>query len=157
MRDVYADTPDAARYAGLWIRVFANALDGLALAAISQAAWYGRELWFMFSVERSFIGSVSTGGVGPFEAVASVLLPVVLVVGFWIFKGATPGKMICGLRIVDEATGGRPTAWQCIGRYFTALVAVLCGIGYLWIVIDPRRQGWHDKLVRTLVVRDGTR
>jgi uncharacterized RDD family membrane protein YckC len=55
---------------------------------------------------------------------------------------------------VDEPTGGRPTAWQCIGRYVMALVGILCvGLGYLWIVIDPRRQGWHDKLVRTLVVR----
>jgi uncharacterized RDD family membrane protein YckC len=35
-----------------------------------------------------------------------------------------------------------------------ALVGILCaGIGYLWIVIDPRNQGWHDKIVRTLVVR----
>jgi uncharacterized RDD family membrane protein YckC len=37
-----------------------------------------------------------------------------------------------------------------------ALIAVACvGIGYVWIAIDPRRQGWHDKIVRTLVVRRG--
>ena len=34
MRDVYADTPDAARYAGFWIRVFANVLDVLLVAGL---------------------------------------------------------------------------------------------------------------------------
>ena len=36
-----------------------------------------------------------------------------------------------------------------------ALISIACvGLGYLWIVIDPRRQGWHDKIVRTLVIRE---
>ena len=82
------------------------------------------------------------------------ILPPLVIIGFWIALGASPGKMICGLRIVDEPTGGGRSLWQCIGRYFMALVGVPCvGIGYLWIVIDPRKQGWHDKIVRTLVVR----
>ena len=57
--------------------------------------------------------------------------------------------MICGCASSTQPTGGRPSLWQCIGRYVMALVAVFCvGIGYLWIAIDPRRQGWHDKVVR---------
>ena len=74
----------------------------------------------------------------------------------WIALGASPGKLICRLQVVDEPTGGRPTAWQCVGRYVMALVAIAClGVGYLYIAIDPCKQGWHDKLVRTLVVRRG--
>jgi uncharacterized RDD family membrane protein YckC len=62
--------------------------------------------------------------------------------------------VLLGLRIVDDPTGGRPSAWQCLGRYVTALVGILCaGVGYLWIAIDARNQGLHDKIVRTLVVR----
>jgi uncharacterized RDD family membrane protein YckC len=62
--------------------------------------------------------------------------------------------MMCALRMIDEPTGGRLTVWQCIGRYVMATLAILCaGLGYVWIAIDPRKQGWHDKLVRTLVLR----
>ena len=91
---------------------------------------------------------------GSLQIAVAGILPPIVIIGSWIALGASPGKLMLGLRIVDEPTGGRPTAWQCIGRYLMALVAVLCaGLGYLWIVIDPRRQGWHDKVVRTLVVR----
>ena len=156
MRDVYADTPDAARYAGFWIRVFANVLDALLLAAVNQALLLATGGWRAFGGGEGLgIGAISLA-LGSSQIVVAGILPPVVMIGFWIALGASPGKLMLRLRIVDEPTGGRPTAWQCIGRYFTALVAVLCGIGYLWIVIDPRRQGWHDKLVRTLVVRDGT-
>src|SRR5215203_5301443 len=80
--------------------------------------------------------------------------PSIVTIGFWIVKGATPGKMMCRLRIVDEQTGGRPAVLQCVGRYVVGLVAAGCvAIGYLWIMIDQRKQGLHDKIVRTLVVR----
>ena len=81
--------------------------------------------------------------------------------GFWIRVfanwGATPGTIMLSLRIIDEPTGGRPSAWQCIGRCVMALVSIaLLGLGYFNIVVDPRQQGWHDKIVGTLVVRRGS-
>ena len=90
------------------------------------------------------------------EIVVGGIIPPLVIIGSWIALGASPGKLLLGLRIVDEPTSGRPSAWQCIGRYVMALVGILCaGIGYFWIAIDPRHQGWHDKIVRTLVVRRG--
>lgn len=134
MRDVYADTPDSARYAGFWIRVAANVLDVLIIAAINQVLLFAIGGWSMFA------------GV----------IPPLIIIGSWIALGASPGKMMCRIRIVDEPTGGRPTAWQCIGRYVMAVVGALCvGLGFLRIAIDPRRQGWHDQVVRTFVVRRG--
>jgi uncharacterized RDD family membrane protein YckC len=42
-------------------------------------------------------------------------------------------------------------------RVFANVLDVAClGVGYLYIAIDPRNQGWHDKIVRTLVVRRGS-
>ena len=135
MHDVYAGVPGSERYAGFWIRTAANVLDGLMLAALNQALRLATGVWQVFGV--------------------ALILPFLVTVGCWVALGATPGKMMCRLRIVDEPTGGRPSAWQCIGRYFMALVSMACvGLGYLWIVIDPRRQGWHDKIVRTLVIRE---
>lgn len=155
MRDVYANVPGSERYAGLWIRVFANVLDGLILAALNQALLLASGGSRLFgSGGGAGIGAVWFG-VGSTEVVVGGILPPLVIIGSWIALGASPGKLLLRLRIVDEPTGGRPSAWQCIGRYFMALVAVLCaGIGYLWIAIDPRKQGWHDKIVRTLVIRE---
>jgi uncharacterized RDD family membrane protein YckC len=144
---------EPVRYAGLGIRVFANLLDVLWMGALNVAVALILSEW-----PRRLPPGVGSVSAGISEAVveSGLLLPPLIVVGCWIAWGATPGKMMCGLRILDEPTGGRPSAWQCIGRYVLALLALACaGLGYLYIVIDPRKQGWHDKIVRTLVVRRG--
>jgi uncharacterized RDD family membrane protein YckC len=131
-----AGRPGAPRYAGIWIRLFANVLDVLWMAALNMALAliHGRQP----------------------APQSGALIFAVIVTGFWIWQSATPGKMMCGLRIIDALTGGRPTAWQCVGRYLMVLiVGALAGIGFLWIAIDARKQGWHDKVVRTLVVHRG--
>ena len=62
--------------------------------------------------------------------------------------------MALGVRIVDAADGGRPDTAQFIGRYVASVLSLLAlGLGYFWIVVDPRKQGWHDKLAGTVVVR----
>ena len=142
--------PAGIRYAGFWIRVGANALDMLWMAAVNMA------VVLLFEGPRQEppgVGSVSAG-ISVAIVQSGSLLFAVICIGFWIWKGATPGKMMCRLRIVDETSGRTPTAWQCIGRYFLGVIVMAAaGIGYIWIAIDPRRQGWHDKIVRTLVVR----
>ena len=143
-----AGRPGAPRYAGFWIRVFANVLDVLAIGALNMAAILVATAW----LGGRGIGSVSVG-ISEVALQLGTLWPALAIIAFWIWKGATPGKMMCRLRIVDESTGGRLGTWQCVGRYVVAGIAVgLAGIGYLWIAIDPRKQGWHDKIVRTLVV-----
>ena len=83
------------------------------------------------------------------------VLPAVAVVMFWIYRQATPGKMVIGARIVDERTGGPPSTGQLVGRYLGYYVSMipLC-LGLLWVAFDARKQGWHDKLAGTVVVRD---
>ena len=71
---------------------------------------------------------------------------------FWTLVGQTPGKLLLGLRVVSRS--GRPiTFWQALRRFVGYLIsAVAIYIGYFWILIDNRRQGWHDKLAGTYVV-----
>ena len=139
---------EPARYAGFWIRVFANVIDVLWLGALNMA--YDIASYEVFGPGPG-IGSVS--GLSVLTIEFALVVPPLVIIGSWIALGASPGKLLLGLRIVDEPTGRRPTAWQCLGRYVLALVGILCaGVGYVWIVIDPRNQGWHDKIVRTLVV-----
>ena len=82
------------------------------------------------------------------------MLPAVAVILFWIYRQATPGKMAVSARIVDSRTGGRPSTGQLIGRYFAYYVSILpLMAGIIWVAFDARKQGWHDKLANTVVVR----
>jgi uncharacterized RDD family membrane protein YckC len=71
-------------------------------------------------------------------------------VGFWIYKGATPGKMILGLRIVDAETLLKPKTSQFVKRFFAYLTA-LFGIWY--ILLNERHQALHDKIAGTVVIK----
>lgn len=91
---------------------------------------------------------------GPASLVISYLVPPFLIMTFWIKKSATPGKMAIGVTIVDARTGGQPSTKQFVIRYFAYGLSLLAlGLGYLWIVFDARKQGWHDKLADTVVVK----
>lgn len=71
----------------------------------------------------------------------------------WTLVGMTPGKRIMGLIIVTE-DGGRVTIGQAIRRYMGYYLSSIFLLGYLWVLIDPRRQGFHDKLAGTVVIYD---
>jgi uncharacterized RDD family membrane protein YckC len=65
--------------------------------------------------------------------------------------------MALKLTIVDARTGGKPTTGQLIGRYLGYYVSMLpLFLGIIWVGIDKRKQGFHDKLAGTVVVRNTT-
>jgi uncharacterized RDD family membrane protein YckC len=70
----------------------------------------------------------------------------------WLLVGKTVGKALMGLRVLGD-DGKRITFRQAlkrsIGYYLSALPLFL---GFLWVLVDDRRQSWHDKLSSTLVV-----
>ncbi len=95
------------------------------------------------------------GLAGFWDFVIQVVLPAVATVLFWRYRGATPGKMAVSARIVDATTGGPPSTARLIGRYFGYIVSTLpLFLGFIWIAIDRRKQGFHDKLANTVVVYD---
>jgi uncharacterized RDD family membrane protein YckC len=82
------------------------------------------------------------------------LLPAIAVVLFWVYRQATPGKMAIGAKIVDAKTLGKPSTGQLIGRYLSYyLSTIVFLLGFIWVAFDARKQGWHDKLAGTLVIR----
>lgn len=91
------------------------------------------------------------------HSLGAMLTPLVLpllVLLWWRFQGA-PGALLLGQRIVDARSGGRPRLWQVLMRLLGCVLAALpLGLGFLWMLWDTRRQGWHDKLACTLVVED---
>jgi len=74
-------------------------------------------------------------------------------VGFWTWKGTTPGGMICQLRVVR--VDGKPLEFaESLVRGLTGIISVaVVGLGFLWILRDPERQAWHDRVAGTYVVK----
>jgi uncharacterized RDD family membrane protein YckC len=72
-------------------------------------------------------------------------------IGFWMLAGQTPGKRLMGLRIV-RTDGERITIGAAIRRWVGYWLSAILFLGYLWVLVDDRRQALHDKLAGTLVV-----
>ena len=81
-------------------------------------------------------------------------IPAAFTLVFWLIKAATPGKLVVRATIVDATSLNKPAPWQLLVRYLGYYVSLLpLGLGFLWILWDPRKQGWHDKLAHTIVIR----
>lgn len=133
-------------YAGFWIRTGASIIDTILILAIIWpilAAIYGADYWS----GDSFVNGV-------WDVLFGYILPAVAVILFWIYRSATPGKMLLRLTIVDAKTGAKPSTGQFIVRYLGYYVsAIPLFLGLVWVAIDKRKQGWHDKLAGTVVIR----
>jgi uncharacterized RDD family membrane protein YckC len=139
------DSPEL-EYVGFWLRVWACIIDSVLALIILVPLWrayQGENYWSALYTVNS-----------PSEKLITWVLPALAVVIFWVTRQATPGKMAIGASIVDADTGKRPTTAQFLGRYLAYYVSTipLC-LGFIWVGLDYRKQGWHDKLAGTVVVR----
>jgi uncharacterized RDD family membrane protein YckC len=95
------------------------------------------------------------GGPGWRDFLFQTALPAAAVILCWRFFGATPGKLAVHAKVVDARTGGAPSTARLVGRYLAYFISAFpLFLGFAWIAIDRRRQGWHDKIAGTLVVYD---
>jgi uncharacterized RDD family membrane protein YckC len=133
-------------YAGFWIRTGAAIIDTILMLIIILpilTALYGTDYW----LNESFVH-------GFWDVMFNYILPAIAVIIFWVYKSATPGKMATRLTIVDAKTGRKPSTGQFIGRYLGYYVSIIpLFLGIIWVGIDKRKQGWHDKLAGTVVIR----
>ena len=72
-------------------------------------------------------------------------------VGSWLLAGQTPGKRLMGLLVV-QSDGRRLRFGAAIRRWLGYYLSAILFLGFLWVLIDNRRQALHDKLAGTLVV-----
>jgi uncharacterized RDD family membrane protein YckC len=148
-------------YAGFWVRVFASIIDtflfGLLILPIialtmGDAQWSSVEGEGMHMSTMSFQTMQVSGGI---NMVINYILPAIVVLLFWAYKSATPGKLMLKLRIVDAKTGEKPSTAQWLLRYLGYyLSAVVFMLGFIWVGFDRRKQGWHDKIASTVVISD---
>lgn len=134
-------------YAGFWIRVGAALIDSILIVLLTWPILIG-----IYGME--YFESTSLI-VGAWDFLVSWVLPAIVVIIFWIYFSATPGKMAIKAKIVDARTGAKPSTGQFVGRYFGYFVSTIpLMLGFIWVAFDKRKQGWHDKLAGTVVVAE---
>jgi len=137
-------------YAGFWVRFWATVIDTLIFT-----------LWsipLMYTIYGDSLLTEPKWIMGPADVLINWVVPTVAVILLWRNRQATIGKMAFRAKIVDAKTGGVPSTRQDIIRYFGYLISLLpLGLGFLWVAFDPRKQGFHDKLAGTVVVRGASR
>jgi len=66
---------------------------------------------------------------------------------------ASPGKIIMKIRILELGTTSTPSFFCSLNRACVRVVSeMLFYIGFIWGLLDPVRQTWHDKTAKTVVV-----
>lgn len=138
-------------YAGFWRRVAAALVDQMFFFAVTalllyfvKGPAYLRAL--MFADDELMQAGIA-------ELLVEQLVPAIITIGMWLRFGATPGKFLFGCRVVDAQTRGSLTLRQSVLRYVGYFLSLLpLGLGFLWVAIDKRRQGFHDKLAHTQVI-----
>ncbi|HTV85067.1 MAG TPA: RDD family protein [Dyella sp.] len=141
----------AGLYGGFWMRVAAYALDMLII-------------WLAFFV-LFFVLALMLPHRSPTAAPPSQVMPTVvaflLILATWLYfplwessaKQATPGKQALGLRVTDE-NGNRLGFWHAFGRFLGKIVSgLILYVGYMMAGWTSRKQGLHDLMAGTFVVR----
>jgi len=124
----------ALEYAGFWIRLGAGIIDLLILGLI--------------------VGIIAWVFVSPvIWAISGLIISLAYWMGFWVWRGQTPGKMAAGIKVIR--TDSSPVKWQCaLCRFLGYIVSVVTlFVGFIWVAFDSRKQGIHDKIADTYVVK----
>ena len=151
------------RFGGFWIRFLAIIIDAIIL-------------WVATLIVRIPLGLLGLGGLGlaglgrnadPAQALAA--LPAIMsLIGLSIFiqfalslayevyflstRGATPGKMVLGLKVI-RADGGPISAGLAVGRYFGKMLSgMILWIGFIIAGFDSEKRALHDHICGTRVV-----
>ncbi len=116
-------------YAGFWRRFAAGFIDTLIIGVIPGMLFRGN------------------------ANILSFLLGLGYSVWMLSTYSATVGMMILKIKIAKES-GGKLSYQDAALRYFASILSgIALGIGYLWMIWDSRKQTWHDKIAKTVVVR----
>ena len=120
-------------YMGFWIRFAALRMDVFALVVAL----------IVLLVVVAYVPSLG------------ILFIPVFFYGFYKhMKCQTLGRRLAGIKVVDESGEGisfwRGVLREVVGKPISDVVFPL---GYLWVAFDAGKQGWHDKIATTYVVR----
>lgn len=152
-------------YAGFWIRVVAAIIDGIIVGVPFLILFFALEGPAISTYAHCVSNATASGALvticeSPFLGSVGYfdLIGLVVELGYfvilWSKFGGTLGQRLFGLHVVDAATGRNIGIGRALGRFVGYLVSALAlDIGFIWVAFDARKQGWHDKMASTFVVR----
>lgn len=143
-------------------RVLATLVDAVVLTVLTLVVFAAQ--WVIGLI---FLGA--SGGVGLSEGaqlavvlvvgLLNVVVILALLFGYYVYpegrKGQTVGKMVVGIKVIREDTGGAPGTRAALVRTLLRLVDGFFGylVGYLAVASSKKRQRLGDMAAHTLVVR----
>lgn len=137
-------TDESPRTASFWRRLGAMFYDSLLLLALMLVST---------SLITLPLGMPTGYGLVLFQFFIFEIIPAVFFCGFWGLGGQTLGMRAWKLRVVGD-DGANLTWGDALLRHLAALLSCLsCGFGFLWILVDPQRLAWHDRLSKTRVIK----
>ncbi|HHB1562407.1 TPA: RDD family protein [Vibrio parahaemolyticus] len=133
-------------YAGFWVRFGAALIDTILFLMLTMPLLYWIYGNYYFESERFILGG--------WDLLLNWVLPFIATVLFWVYRSATPGKIALKLKVVDAKTGEALSTSKSIIRYVAYYVSTipLC-LGFIWIAFNSKKQGWHDMIANTVVIR----
>jgi uncharacterized RDD family membrane protein YckC len=135
---------------GFLRRLVAYFIDGIILSIVS---WILQLIFGAPMVLDPTTGQTATSMMGVVGTLLVIVIEIAYFVYFWSSSGQTPGKKIMGIKVVT--TDGQLVSF---GKAFLRLVGyvisgfVFC-LGFIWIIFDSNKQGWHDKIAGTYVIK----
>lgn len=156
----YADA--GPQYAGVGARFGGLIIDGLVslvfvIPAIIALFAGPTEIDFCTVDGQEGLCEGPTGGT---IAIAALLGLVGFVAFLFLFskkagQGQSWGMKATGTRLVDAQTGAPIGTGRALGRYLfgSFISANICYLGYLWGLWDSKKQTWHDKVVKSIMVK----
>lgn len=124
---------------GFWVRFFAIFIDGLGVGIVSNI----------------ISGATGAGAMSTSSSSINTLLGILYFCYFWSAQGGgqTLGMRVLNIKVV-RTDGSALTILQAFIRYIGLFVSIAClFIGVIWAAFDANKQGWHDKIASTYVVR----
>ena len=143
----------ASGYGGFWIRFVAYVLDAILLNIAFGVIGAVVGISIFPADTANMDPAVFMSEMGTFQLVALVVTWLYFALMESSPRGATVGKMVLGLRVVDEQ-GNRISFLRATGRFFAKIISsVILFIGFLMIAFTDRKRGLHDIMAGTLVVK----
>jgi uncharacterized RDD family membrane protein YckC len=138
----------ALEYASFRRRLAAFAVDAILLSTIISMMFpLNSTITLQLESHWYFIPLVTISNI------VSILVTVAYSVIFWYWRGQTPGKMLLNIKLL-RGDGSHITFSSAMLRYLGYVICILTlGMGFLWIIFDSRKQGLHDKIASTVVVK----
>lgn len=136
-------------YAGFGRRLVASLIDTLIFSLVLELLYLlftGQSNVHLVATENG-VQMVNEGGL------LDNLFFLVVTAWLWVRYAGTPGKLLMGCHVLDAQTGQHITPIKAVIRYFSYFISALpLGLGFFWILWDKRKQGFHDKIAKTVVV-----